>query len=244
ELYYRDFRRTSAYSFQFLSQLCRLSQQTINDALLTLQSTAYITFTLISKELFLQQTQLSIQQFQSSTINDFLFTFDFIQSTTHANGLLSNTMTNYQLRLVSFLDFIYYHLTTQPSQYNQGNCTCDNPTKCFELSAIYNSNFSVEFQVPGFYLGCYLTDSLLQSTLECFYSQQCLKQIQFYYSTTNYNITPLNSTLPSQYKPQTTVQQMLNQLMIEQWLITISYENYYQQCRPMQCQYSYIHSFD
>ncbi|CAF1638337.1 unnamed protein product [Didymodactylos carnosus] len=108
--------------------------------------------------------------------------------------VLSNILTKYELRLVSILDFAYYHLTTQPSQYNQGNCTCDNPTKCFELSAIYNSNFTIEFQISGFYLGCYLTDSLLQSTLECFYPQ-CLKQIQFYYSSTNYNITPLNSPL-------------------------------------------------
>ncbi|CAF4486326.1 unnamed protein product, partial [Didymodactylos carnosus] len=63
-------------------------------------------------------------------------------------------------------------------------------------------------------------------------------------ATTATNITILDPSVPSQYQSNTTVQDIVNQLMIEQWNPLVSYDSYYQQCHPQQCQYTYSENFD
>ncbi|CAF1219867.1 unnamed protein product [Didymodactylos carnosus] len=96
------------------------------------------------------------------------------------------------------------------------------------------------FYVPGLLLGCYVIDAILQSTLECFYNETCITEILSYYDDTpSMNVTPLNSSLPSQYFVNSTIQDLVNNLMIEQWNISTTYENYYNQCQPIECTYTY-----
>ncbi|CAF1082903.1 unnamed protein product [Didymodactylos carnosus] len=254
EIYYRDFRRTSGYSFQMLSRLCQLTNQTLKDEFLAFNSTAYITPSLVSVQIFESETQLSIKQFQLTTTNAFLTSLDIVRSTTRGNGLMSGLLTNTELRSTYGGDDNSYRNVISAS-FNNGNCSCDLTIKCVESSAIYtfypSSEFSgkpatltTEFIVPGFYLGCYLLESLLQSTLECFYDQACLDEIQSWIFTDYINITPLVSTQLSQYQPNTTIKEILNNLMIEQWYVTTSYQLYYGQCNPSECIYSYSDSFD
>ncbi|CAF4486514.1 unnamed protein product, partial [Didymodactylos carnosus] len=63
-------------------------------------------------------------------------------------------------------------------------------------------------------------------------------------ATTATNITILDPSVPSQYQSNTTVQDIVNQLMIEQWNPLVSYDSSYQQCHPQQCQYTYSENFD
>ncbi|CAF1338536.1 unnamed protein product, partial [Didymodactylos carnosus] len=249
QLYLRDFRRTGGYSFQLLSSLCLISYQTINDELLMFQLTAYITPSLVSNTTFYLQTQSFIKQFQLSTTQTFLRTLNFVQKTTQANGLISGLLTNFRLELYNIvIDYIY----VTPSIYTDKNnltCSCDVSSKCLEPSAIYNNRnnsltLDLEFVVPGFYLSCFIVDSLLQSTLECFYQRQCIDKIQSWITTNFTIVSPLDPTLKSQYQPTTSVQEIVSNLMIEQWSTTISFSGYYEECLPKYCSYSYVHSFN
>jgi hypothetical protein len=52
------------------------------------------------------------------------------------------------------------------------------------------------FEIPGFYTGCYIVESLLQSTLECFYDPQCIDKLQTYISvSSSINVTVLDASL-------------------------------------------------
>jgi len=51
-------------------------------------------------------------------------------------------------------------------------------------------------------------------------------------------VTALDSLLASQYSLNSTIQQLLDHLLIEQWDTSIMYNNYYDACQPMQCTYS------
>jgi hypothetical protein len=56
----------------------------------------------------------------------------------------------------------------------------------------------------------------------------------------NRSFAPLNESIPSQYQKNSTVESILNQLMVEKWVSNITYEHYYAQCAPSSCSYSYI----
>jgi hypothetical protein len=53
------------------------------------------------------------------------------------------------------------------------------------------------------------------------------------------DVTALNSSLPSNYSTDSTVQDLVNNLMIEQWNPSSMYERYYNECQPTQCVYTF-----
>ncbi|CAF4376002.1 unnamed protein product [Rotaria magnacalcarata] len=86
--------------------------------------------------------------------------------------------------------------------------------------------------------GCYPLESILQTKLNCFYDQNCIDS--------NGNFPKLNiSTLEkSQFNVNSTVLSILKNLMIEEYKSDASYENYFNQCRPLSCSYSYIETYN
>jgi hypothetical protein len=83
-------------------------------------------------------------------------------------------------------------------------------------------------------------EALLQSNLECFYSQQCINTLQSYISpVSSKNFTALNSSLSSNYFPNSTINELLNQLMIEKWNVSLTHERYFNACKPTQCTYTF-----
>lgn len=91
-----------------------------------------------------------------------------------------------------------------------------------------------EWIVPGFLIGCYPLESLLQSTLECLYNITCIHKLKNKHQIATMNIRPLNATLSS---PNVTVQSLMNALMVDRWESTISYDRYYASCAPLSCTY-------
>ncbi|CAF1034009.1 unnamed protein product [Rotaria sordida] len=83
--------------------------------------------------------------------------------------------------------------------------------------------------------------SLLLSSLECFFERACFDPIQEkinvianYYFIINGSVLSTNST---RFSPKTTVGEIIDELMIERWYENVRYEEYYQQCAPKQCSY-------
>ncbi|CAF1691473.1 unnamed protein product, partial [Adineta ricciae] len=94
--------------------------------------------------------------------------------------------------------------------------------------------------MPGIKSGCYIIEALLQSDLRCFYDQTCINQLQSYLRLTPpINITALEKSLPSNFSSNSSIAELLDHLMVEQWTPLIVYEKYYHECQPYQCVYIY-----
>jgi hypothetical protein len=156
-----------------------------------------------------------------------------IRDTTQANALFSTLLNNYKL----YLRNIKFRAITRPINYD--NCSCASSFACIAQSSIYADASGISlFDVPNFYTGCYVVESLLQSTLECFYDQQCIDDLQGQISSSSpVNATALDKSLPSEYFMNSTMKNLVDNLMIEQWNVSQIYENYYNECRPIQCTY-------
>jgi hypothetical protein len=175
----------------------------------------------------------------------FSLQIQFIQNTSYANQLFSNLFSNGELSAVrlntSYLDIEIFSVNY--SIPNRTSCSCIlDPFSCASPSAIYGdfdfvtNEAKILLPMPTFQFGCFAIDSLFLSTLECFYDQSCLDLLQPYIPS--FNLTILNRTSTSQYQSDTPIGEIIENLLVETWNLSISYENYFSICAPQLCTYA------
>ncbi|CAF3967163.1 unnamed protein product [Rotaria magnacalcarata] len=136
--------------------------------------------------------------------------------------------------------------------YANGTCKCVVSNDCQEPMRIGPP----DIVLPGLFVGCFPSDGLKISTLECFYSSSCINTILSYleYYTlpdkslpTNFSlprvltliVNPLNESIPSHFSTTTSIGTIINELFIEERKNISSYESYYVACAPTTCNYDY-----
>jgi hypothetical protein len=221
------------YGFQALRAFCVLINQTISNRSIEFNSNQYVSASLVSKPIFESETKLAMDHFRSSLTNNFLLFMTMIQDTTHANALFSALQNNYVVNAdVKGL------ISVDIANYN--GCNCLNTSTCIVPSFTDVFRNSLLFNMTNFYTGCNVIQSLLQSTLECFYDQQCINNLQGpIWSSSAINMIALNESLSSVYFKNSTIKELLDNLMIEQWNFFSIFENYYNQCQPIKCIYTF-----
>ncbi|CAF0812814.1 unnamed protein product [Adineta steineri] len=253
-----DFRITSSQFFPTILSFCQLSLNTINNELIIFNSTKYVTKSVQEIDQFNSQTQQLISNIKQTTVNSFQLSISMLRQTVWGNSLFSvqtysyipdptinydynSTINPHDLNLIFYPTYYQSSLNT--------TCSCKiHPTTCNELSNITYANATVQppmvynlFTVPGFYIGCYASESIFRSNFECFFDQTCLQTI--------YNLTYLTSAYPfnatamqsnsSRYNVAASVEDIIDNLMIEEWNNETSFQFYYKQCNPYLCSYSY-----
>lgn len=259
-----DFQQMASVIFRLLKDLCDLTEKIVDNQITTFAATNFISINLVDKTTFLSQQNNVINVFKESTRNAFRRSFRLISNTTEGNTLLSGLLTNTKLvvnPLEHTSDGDTFNLVDSIEQtYNRtdgSECSCsklENSEKdCFQQMAIYSSAFAFvdtytqldvyntkDFlvSVPGIYIGCYIVPGLLFSDLHCFFDKDCLFSIlQAIQLNENY-IPTLNHSFPSRYLQNTTIGELVQNLLIEDWNNQSSYENYFSVCQPQICQYT------
>ena len=182
---------------------------------------------------FTAQADNVIDQFISATIKDFAVSFRTVRDTIQANGLLTATQDNARLYVPSNT----MHVSTSWMYYN--GCSCFQTPKCHSQAATYNgTSWEVLHLVPGFTMGCYIVEALLQSSLECFYSETCFDDLNaFMYLRRSPNVTVMNGSVLSRFSETAKVGELLDEMMVERWNQSVVYANYYSSCSPKECVY-------
>ena len=135
-----------------------------------------------------------------------------------------------------------------PSTYNNGTCDCSNKFTCTQQIVLKMNTTYIP--VPGWYIGCYMIDSLLDSTLECYYNQTCIQLIYNSFSTVNLYGVQWNTSTPQpqslnvsqsligRFPMNSTIRDCLQELLVETWNPTTDFNSYYEQCQPTGCSYT------
>ena len=233
--YSSDIRIAGVYWFQALNGFCRLIRNMMSNSLIQFKSTRYVTASLTPKLLFQSHAQSFIDEFRLSTTTSLLSLLDLIRNTTQANRLYSATGTNYHLVRQSGTN----EIVVQGTLY--GNCDCDRTPECKVPSSIYQTIGTFDravFTVPGLYSGCLLIESLLQSNLQCFYNQTCIDELQSYLSSSHSTDQTIpNALVSDRYSETATINELLGNLMIEEWNVASMFDAYYNGCQPNECRY-------
>lgn len=240
-----DFRTLSIPQFYFLAQLCQFSEEIIQTAIVDFGKRTFIHSQLISLSTLTFEFRKIFDEFRSQVPLGILRQHELIIGLTQADALQSNYETNW-----------VYHASQTGSGFNResvvyvsprhfNECSCGTSSACKELSAMRSKNGTILMTIPGLYVGCLPSQALLQSSMECFYNQSCIDQILSHinYNRDSLTFKPLNMSAPSQYPPQTAIEEMFTNLFVEQWNSEVSHEKYYHQCEPVLCRYQYIERF-
>lgn len=132
---------------------------------------------------------------------------------------------------------------TEAVTYENG-CSCGLDRGCIAQASFIKFNSSETVPVQGLKIGCTPTESLLASTLECFYHVSCIYLIEEqmnYSSSINTNTDPPIplSSATSRFSTNTTVDTLVSDLFTENWTVSTNYSSYYEWCSPSLCLYTY-----
>ncbi|CAF0984316.1 unnamed protein product [Adineta steineri] len=233
--------------FVLLQALCLFSNKTIAGALQTFQNNTLVGAQLLTLKDFTNQISSDIHQFELETTNTFIHFIQLLRNITHVNQFMSGSSSNYDSAMIAlpnnYLTSISITTYTTSNGNSSDTCSCANDTSCKIQWGLFTglSSSILVYPVPGFYFGCQLVDSLLQSTLECFYdNQDCMRIIIDFYNVSTFgNVTRLNSSFTgSRFAINSTIESLVSQMFIESWSNSTNYSSYFTQCQPASCSYT------
>jgi hypothetical protein len=245
--YFKDFRTFGSAQFEALAAFCRLSKSYLEQSSDSFKKSTFISSQSLSKSNFEREINSSIAQFQETVPRTFATQLELIRRITTSNRLISGLQTNY-----IFIQGDPY-ANGGPVKYDRKNgtyCSCSLDFRCTS-DAVFNSIFDAPTQydyvshnntpLRGIQSGCLPVNSVLASTLECFYNQTCVNHLVSFFRT-NEHFLAMTVTNKSRFSPYVTVQSIVDHLMVEDWIIDIdidvSYQKYYDRCAPLSCTYS------
>ena len=234
----RDYRRFLSAHLQLLSGLCRLTSQLVNDSIVQFYSSSFVTAQLLPPTIFSSRIALLIQASLSNANTTFTRLLSLFRMINHGNAIVSAYGTNFQY-LAPWYDDEGKPVVAEPILYDD-DCSCASDEKCTIEAAFMRIDSSENITIKGLKMGCTPSETLLASTLECFYDSTCINLLQQH----TYNITfpasfPL-ATINTRFSVNSTIGQLVEEIFIEKWLTSTSYLGYFNECSPDLCSYAYV----
>ncbi|CAF1006039.1 unnamed protein product [Rotaria sordida] len=253
-----DFRISGQSFFDLIRILCETANEVVESALRVFRSNRLVTISALSRSQFHIETMIRLKQFEQQTIASFLDLIELIRSSIQTNQLAEEMWTNIGPLSVYNNETSKWSFRFRPRNFYTNSCSCAISNECirpvgfyFQIDTIHSTP---NITVPGLVLSCYAIDSLLLSTLECFYDEKCIKIL-----IDNYDFDVVGLVRPldnravqikplrhktSRFYPNTTINEIFSQLFIENWINSSNFTSYYTRCAPSQCTYTVRKRFD
>jgi hypothetical protein len=185
----------------------------------------------------------------NSTQTEFLDTMSLINTVLQANQYVSVWSTNTVLMQRNFSQLDPFALqplriiavSGMSTEENGKICNCVRNAAC-KLTDRFDEFIPIE-GVPS--TGCSIVDIVLDSTLTCWYDNTCFNEVRRLISEFHSNdpilnnLTLLDPMLSSRFPPNTSIRMIVNKMMVERWNRSIFYGNFYQNCHPANCSFTY-----
>ncbi|CAF3689172.1 unnamed protein product [Adineta steineri] len=247
--YGEDYSLWGKSFIESLEQLCSLAQDNVKNNINVFLASTLFTNQLMSRTLFDTEMDETLSQFKNKTKTTFAHMLDFIRSTIQGNALLYITTEAWRLVTVesdgkSDTDFLSVPVTFNNTQENT-SCSCVTLRTCRIPRQIKDADDS--FPIVGLVIGCHHLETLLSSSLTCFYSIECINVLRNAFYTgpaTLHEFIGLNAQR-TRFSVRDTVEKIAYEIFIESWSSSnISYEGYFNSCSPSYCIYTYYQKSD
>ena len=246
-----DFRQWGLLLFKTLTSLCSLANETLTIAIAQYRARRFISNQLLPQPLFQAENDANMQQFQATSATIFRSLVGTIRAATQGNALITVFKTNW-IPKVDYLA-IGVPLLTVPVVYKNSNCSCATSSTCSEPAKFFGDDSAPYYTVSNMFYGCTPLDSLLMSSLSCFFSATCLDSFlsaipltatgMLY--TNAFSMAPLYfSSNNTRFRVNDTFETIINALFIDSWSSEISFSHYFDACQPLHCTYVFIQRLD
>ena len=248
-----DFRRWGLLLFKTLTSLCSMAKETLTISIGQYQARRFISNQLLPRALFEVENDARMQQFQSATSTIFRSLVGTIRAAAQGNALMTVLQTNW-IPKVDYFDSDV-PLLTVPVVYENSTCSCATSSTCSQPAIFLNRpSGRPYYTVSDIFLGCTPLDSLLMSSLSCFFSAACLESFlsaipltvtYILYDEQPYSMSPLSfSSNNTRFRVNDTLETIINSVFIDSWSIAISYPHYFDACQPLHCTYVFTQRLD
>jgi hypothetical protein len=236
---------------QILGWFCDVTRSAVGITIDVFQAKKLVTASAWSRSFFEEQTSSSTKQTIRFTAAAFARLFPHATEMFHC--ALLPTAFNNDWSLEYGNETNGYLLRTAPRLFSNGSCNCLISSDCQQPLRVGPPDLIL----PGLVIGCSPLDGLRLSTLECFYSSECIANITRYleYYTemdgsppVNFTpptsspmvMPPMNRSAPSRFFVNTPINTLITEVFIERWSNTSSYNAYFATCAPIECRYEYV----
>ena len=250
-----DFRKWGILFFTFLQSNCQLANLSIASAIDQFQLSSFISAEALPAAQFRVQTNGGLERLQKSTSTLLVRPLDVFRASAQGNAFISIGGNSWAFMLGR--NESHAPLLSIPITYSNGTCSCATSSSCFESAAFYNRTQHRVYTIQGILRGCLYLDSILLSSLSCFFSNACILELVHAMPLGNPDtseiplqvdmsiISPLEfASTNSRFQVNDTVETILNQLFIDSWVNETSYERYFNACAPTYCTYSFARRFN
>ena len=177
-----DFRYSGLSFFNLLKIFCQASAETIDHAISVFKTNRFVTMNALSEQQFSIEIQTRLEWFQKQTISSFVHLIQTMRSILHTNQIAEELFINIGPFSIQNNDTLAWSLRFRPRNFYTNSCSCILTNECtrlvgFSVQIINTSHTKPNIPIPGLVLACYAMDSVLLSTLECFYSSNCIKTL-------------------------------------------------------------------
>lgn len=243
--YYAGFRNSVASHFRLIDNLCSFARLAIDKAFVSFSLGEFVSNHLIDRQSFEVQAASLVHTFIDTTAADFFTSIQILREIDQGNQPQTTSMTNARLILnadTSIKTLLIY------SQNGDTFCSCYTTNECTSPQFLQQGN-SLNTRVtylPGLVIGCSQLESVLRSTLECWFDQICLELIIRYIlekTLEEANVTQLDASdmnSMQQFTVDTTFETLLKSMLVNTWQNTTIYQSFYSACSPSSCTYSFV----
>ena len=235
---YDDFRITASFFWQVIAGLCGISNRSWMSVVADFSASRTFNPVAVAEQKVRSEVQAALDNTIYSARTTLTRNLLAIRRVMSGNQVVSALATNFYVRYPPDNSSSTNSLRMSPRTYN--NCSCLHTQGCPHPATINNTN-GHQITIPGIIADCCVIDAALASTLECYYNQSCLSLL---HSSLSIMIQPLSNTLNKYFAINSTVETLLNRIMVDEITNDVRFDQYYSQCRPAYCSYSYVHRFD
>ncbi|CAF3729742.1 unnamed protein product [Rotaria socialis] len=219
-----SFNVTAFIHFQTMRTMCDLVTKVVINSRDLFLASPVVSRQMLDFDEFSIQTQLALNHFQSTLPNNFIQSLEMFRGLAQGNGLVSAYSTNWNLFIPNMTENAVVYI--RPQLYE--NCSCAISSACIQPSQPF---------LPGFVVGCMPLESFLRSTIECLYKRSCVDQMV---SGADANYTPRVLNMSSRFAESESITVIVQQMFIEQWSSNVSYDSFFEQCKPTSCSYALV----
>ena len=233
-----DVRITLSFFWQVIAGLCNISHTAWSQIVSAFNASHTFSPVAVTEQAIRSQVQIALENAiysaQITLARDLLG----IRRIISGNQVVSALATNFYPRYPPNGTLSATSLKLSPRIYD--NCSCLRSQGCPHPATINDTN-GHRITIPGMIADCFAMDATLASTLECYYDQSCLSLLHSSLPTV---IQPLSDALNKHFTINSTVEMILNRIMIDEITSDVRFDLFYSQCNPSYCFYSYAHRFD
>ncbi|CAF1333920.1 unnamed protein product [Adineta steineri] len=247
-IYGEDYSLWGKSFIESLEQLCSLTKDNVNKNINVFLASTLFTNQLMFESLFNTEMDEILSQFKNKTKTTFAHMLDFIRSAIQGNALLHITTDAWSLVAVktddkSDTNFLNVPVTRNNTQENT-SCSCVTLRTCRIPRQVKIDGGSIP--IDGLVIGCHQLETLLFSSLTCFYFVDCINILRkaFYTKSVMMNQSIGLNAQRTRFSVNDTVENIAYEMFIESWSTNKSYERYFNSCSPSYCIYTYYQKSD